>query len=141
MTELNDRAAEALRGFEPSAVTDVTGFGLFGHVREMAERSGVRIALDARVHPGAPGRARRRRRRASAPAATAGIATSPPRCSSWTAIPEELVALGYDPQTAGGLLVSIAADKAAVLSARFQEEGLFLARVGRVEEGSGVAVS
>ena len=56
-------------------------------------------------------------------------------------IPDELVALGFDPQTAGGLLVSIAADKAAVLSARFQDEGLFLARVGRVEEGSGVAVS
>ena len=35
MTELNDRAAEALRGFEPSAVTDVTGFGLLGHAHEV----------------------------------------------------------------------------------------------------------
>ena len=53
--ELNDRAADALRGFEPSAVTDVTGFGLFGHVHEMAERSGVRIELEADALPGLPG--------------------------------------------------------------------------------------
>ena len=43
--------------------------------------------------------------------------------------------------TAGGLLVSLPADKAAVLEARFLAESAFLARVGRVEEGSGVTVS
>ena len=140
MTELNDRAAEALRGFEPSAVTDVTGFGLFGHVREMAERSGVRISLDAQSIPALPG---------ALAVAGEGVRTGgdgrnrdfAAKVLELDGIPEELVALGYDPQTAGGLLVSIPADKAAVLAARFQEEGLFLARVGKVEEGSGVAVS
>jgi selenide,water dikinase len=140
MTELNDRSAEALRGFEPSAVTDVTGFGLFGHAHEMAERSGVRIALDAESMPALPG---------AMEAAAEGVRTGgdarnrdfAAKALELNDVPDELVALGFDPQTAGGLLVSVAADKAAVLSARFQDDGLFLARVGRVEEGSGVAVS
>src|SRR5205085_6195443 len=47
MRTLNRDAADALRPFEPNAVTDVTGFGLLGHAHEMAVRSGVRIELDA----------------------------------------------------------------------------------------------
>ena len=49
-------------------------------------------------------------------------------------------ALAYDPQTAGGLLVSLPADKAAVLTATFADRGLELYRVGRVIDGSGVAL-
>src|SRR5206468_990549 len=51
MTTLNKDAADAVRAFSPHAVTDVTGFGLFGHAHEMAERSGVRIRLDAGALP------------------------------------------------------------------------------------------
>ncbi len=58
MRTLNREAADALRPFEPSAVTDVTGFGLLGHAHEMAERSGVELVLEA----GALARARRRAR-------------------------------------------------------------------------------
>ena len=54
MRELNRAAAEALRPFEPSAVTDVTGFGLLGHAHEMASRSGVRIRLESGRLPVAP---------------------------------------------------------------------------------------
>ena len=54
-------------------------------------------------------------------------------------VAEELLALGYDAQTAGGLLVSLPADKALSLEAEFRARGLFLARVGRVEDGAGVA--
>jgi len=55
-------------------------------------------------------------------------------------VPEAMVALGYDPQTAGGLLVSIAADRAPALEAEFESRKLFVRRVGRVEEGAGVVV-
>jgi hypothetical protein len=55
-------------------------------------------------------------------------------------VPETLVALGYDPQTAGGLLVSLPARQGPVLEAEFEERRLFLRRVGVVEEGSGVVV-
>src|ERR671939_2137968 len=51
MTTLNKDAADALRPFEPHAVTDVTGFGLFGHAHEMAERSGVRVRIEAARFP------------------------------------------------------------------------------------------
>ena len=51
-----------------------------------------------------------------------------------------MTALGYDPQTAGGLLVSIAADRAPALEAEFDSRKLLIRRVGRVEEGAGVVV-
>src|SRR5262245_8647361 len=47
MRTLNKDAADALRPFEPHAVTDVTGFGLFGHAHEVADRSGVRVVLES----------------------------------------------------------------------------------------------
>jgi selenide,water dikinase len=139
MAELNGRAADVLRGFEPNAVTDVTGFGLFGHAHEVAERSGVRLVLEAGRLPPLPG---------ALAAAEAGVLTGGDARNRDFASPafrldgasDALAALGYDPQTSGGLLASLPAEKAAVLEARFAAEGLFLARVGRVEEGSGVAV-
>src|SRR3954470_18807727 len=137
MTTLNKDAADAVRAFSPHAVTDVTGFGLFGHAHEMAERSGVRIRIDASAMPvlgdalelarngvrtgGDP------RNREFAPVEADGVA-------------EELLALGYDAQTAGGLLVSLPADKALSLETEFRSRGLFIARVGSVEAGAGVSV-
>ncbi|HZB86776.1 MAG TPA: AIR synthase-related protein, partial [Gaiellaceae bacterium] len=139
MTQLNDKAADALRPYEPNAVTDVTGFGLFGHAHEVAGRSGVRLVLEAGRLPPLPG---------ALAAAEAGVLTGGDARNRDFASPalsldgasDALAALGYDPQTSGGLLVSLPAEKAAVLEARFAAEGLFLARVGHVEEGSGVAV-
>jgi selenide,water dikinase len=139
MTELNDRAADALRGLEPGAVTDVTGFGLLGHAREVAERSGVRLVLEAARLPALPG---------ALEAAAQGVRTGGDgRNRDFTAhvveldgTQDEVAALAYDPQTAGGLLISLPADKSAVLEAVFRDRELFLARVGRVEAGSGVAL-
>src|SRR5437667_4625578 len=48
---LNKNAAEVLRPSEPNAVTDVTGFGLFGHAHEVADRSGVQIRLESERFP------------------------------------------------------------------------------------------
>ncbi len=138
MTTLNAAAADALRPFQPNAVTDVTGFGLFGHAHEMADRSGVRIRLDAASMPAigdAVEIARRGvrtggdpRNREFAPVEADGVA-------------EELLALGYDAQTAGGLLISLPADKGISLEAEFRARDLFLARVGAVDDGAGVVVS
>ncbi len=139
MTELNDRAADALRPFRPNAVTDVTGFGLFGHAHEVAARSGVRLFLDGDRIPAMDG---------ALAAAERGLKTGgdernrdfAARAVSLDGLPDPLVRLGYDPQTAGGLLVSLPAEQGAVLEATFAASDLFLARVGRVGEGSGVAV-
>jgi selenide, water dikinase len=138
MCELNRDAADALRSFAPTAVTDVTGFGLLGHAHETAVRSGVHIALDAESLPALPG---------ALELAAAGIRTGGDRRNREFAgphvtsdAPPELETLAYDPQTAGGLLITLPADKRAVLEATFAAQGLALYPVGRVEEGSGVSL-
>jgi selenide,water dikinase len=139
MNTLAEQAAETLRPFEPNAVTDVTGFGLFGHAHEVAERSGVRLVLEGERLPALPG---------ALEAATQGIKTGGDarnrdfgaRAVTLDGQPEHVALLGYDPQTAGGLLVSLPAEKAAVLEATFRTQGLFLASVGHVALGEGVAV-
>ena len=140
MTELNGRPAEIVRPFEPSAVTDVTGFGLFGHAHEVAEKSGVRLVIDPSALPALPGAltvARRGLRTGGDLRNREFVAGS----VELDRLSEELDILGFDPQTAGGLLVSIPAEKAALLEAAFAAAGLFLARIGRVEEGAGVALA
>jgi selenide,water dikinase len=136
MRTLNREAADLLRPFGPSAVTDVTGFGLLGHAYEMAHRSGVRIELDAGSLPALP---------AALELAEAGIRTGGDRRNRDYAGPHvessagaAREALAFDPQTAGGLLVSLPSDKGAVLTATFVAAGLGLWRVGRVVEGAGV---
>lgn len=138
MKTLNRDAADALRPFAPGAVTDVTGFGLLGHAYEVASRSGVCIRLDGSALPALPG---------ALDLAAAGVRTGGDRRNreytagrvlSSAAPAHE--ALAYDPQTAGGLLVTLPAAKAAVLEAAFADRGLELHRVGAVEAGSGVEI-
>jgi selenide,water dikinase len=138
MTTLNAAAADVLRPFTPNAVTDVTGFGLFGHAHEMAERSGVRIRIDAAAIPALDG---------ALEVAARGVRTGgDPRNREFAPVEahdvaEELLALGYDAQTAGGLLVSLPADKALSLESEFRARELFLRRIGAVEDGAGVVVA
>jgi len=140
MRTLNKDAADVLRPFAPNAVTDVTGFGLFGHSHEVAERSGVRVVLESERLPAIDG---------ALDLARKGVRTSgDPRNRDFAArhvsaegIAETYDALGYDPQTAGGLLISLPKDKAPALEASFEAKHLFLRRVGRVEEGAGVLVT
>jgi selenide, water dikinase len=139
MRTLNRDAADVLRPLEPHAVTDVTGFGLFGHAREVAERSDVRLRLESQRFPAIDG---------ALDMARQGVRTSgDPRNREFAGahvqengLSDSLAALAYDPQTAGGLLVSLPAERGAALEAEFAARRLFIRRVGSVEEGSGVVV-
>jgi len=137
MRTLNAAAADVVRRLEPNAVTDVTGFGLAGHARELAERSGVRVRLDAARLPALPG---------ALESARAGVSTAGTRANREFApvelgdVPAEAVELAYDPQTAGGLLVALPADRGLSLEAEFARAGLFLARIGAIEAGAGVTL-
>ena len=139
MRTLNNGAADVLRPLSPNAVTDVTGFGLFGHAHEMADRSGVEIVLESERFPAIDG---------ALDLARKGVRTSgDPRNRDFAAahvdrngVAESLEALGFDPQTAGGLLVSLPAERGAALEAEFTARKLFIRRIGRVEDGSGVTV-
>ncbi len=137
MRTLNREASEALRPFQPNAVTDVTGFGLFGHAHEVAERSGVRIRLEPERFPAIDG---------ALDLVRSGVHTSgDPRnrefVNGWLTgkrMSPVLETLGYDPQTAGGLLVSIPAETGPMLELAFEQRRLFLRRIGLVEAGSGL---
>lgn len=118
MRRLNKDAAEALVAYFDSvhAVTDVTGFGLLGHAMEMAERSEVLIDIDA---------ARLPLYRSALDAARAGVRTGgDARNREYTAgfvdlaDDDERAAIGFDPQTSGGLLAAVdpaAADELVAL--------------------------
>ena len=139
MLDLDRDAADTLRPYQPNAVTDVTGFGLLGHAHELAARSGVRAILEADALPALP---------AALELARDGVRTGGDRRNREFAgahvecdASEASEALAYDPQTAGGLLVSLPAERGAVLEASFAANGLMLARIGRVEAGSGVVLA
>jgi selenide, water dikinase len=137
MKVLAKDAAAVLAPLEPRAVTDVSGFGLLGHAVEVAERSGVRLVLEAEQLPALDG---------ALDVAERGERTGgDPRNRNFTGervthagVPDDLLALAFDPQTAGGLLVSIAPSGAEALESAFAAAGLFLRRIGAVEEGAGV---
>jgi selenide,water dikinase len=137
MRTLNREAADVLRSFSPSAVTDVTGFGLAGHAHEMAARSEVRIVLAASRLPALDG---------ALDAARAGVSTAGTRSNREFAglelgdVAAELVELAHDPQTAGGLLVALPKEQGMALEAQFARAEVFLVRVGSVEAGAGVAL-
>jgi selenide, water dikinase len=141
MRTLNARAAELLRRLRPHAVTDVTGFGLFGHAYEMADRSGVRIVLESERFPaldGALDLARKHVRTSGDPRNREFVSG---RVDVDARVPETFGALGFDPQTAGGLLLSIPAERGPTLEAEFEAAKLFVRRVGTVQEGAGVFVT
>jgi selenide,water dikinase len=114
MMTINRKACEEMLHFDVHGCTDVTGFGFIGHAREMAVASSVTLEIDAgamRFLPGAPDYAR-------AGAIPAGLKNNREFASCAVAVrrelPAEIEALLYDPQTSGGLLISLPeADAAA----------------------------
>ena len=124
MLELNRKACEAMLELAPHACTDITGFGLIGHARELARASGVTLEIEAaRVEflPGAveysrqgalPGGLKNNREYAACAVEMAA------------ALPAGVEDLLYDPQTSGGLLIALAEEQAARLEIGW--------RIGRV---------
>ena len=116
MRRLNRSAAEALAalpGEGPHAVTDVTGFGLLGHGWEMADHSGVTLTFDASRLPLYDGALAA----AGSGTRTGGDARNRAHLAGHVAstAPAALEAIGYDPQTSGGLLAAVSPEDAAIL--------------------------
>lgn len=141
MLTLNKHAAGAARAVTPNACTDVTGFGLLGHLHEMAERGGVRMRLVAGAIPILPGALELAKAGQKAGGlgrnrdyfSQIGVAIDP-------AIDRDLADLLYDPQTSGGLLFSVAPASIPAFEAAFAVQSLPLWRIGEVEVGSGIVV-
>jgi selenide,water dikinase len=145
MAQLNRAAAEALRLFETvsetrcvHAVTDITGFGLLGHAREMALGNpsagveAVSLEIQHEAVPLLPG-ALEAAREGMIPGGLKNNREFLGDCVGFASnVPEDIRALLYDPQTSGGLLVAIAADHAEKALAALQAHGVHAQRNGRV---------
>lgn len=135
MTTLNRDAAKAMTDVGVSAATDITGYGLIGHLLEMCEGSGVGAEVSVSAVPVLAG-AREWLARGFRPAGTErNAATFRTRVS--LSVPEGEYTLMSDAQTSGGLLISVPLEKENALMARFQESGLFYAKIGRVTADAG----
>jgi selenide,water dikinase len=144
MSELNRVASEALQEFEKQsgaaqpvhAVTDITGFGLLGHAREMAlgdparQIEPVSIEIDhtsIRYLPGAEQAARE----GFLPGGLKNNRDFLGDCVGFAeSVPQEFRDLLYDPQTSGGLLVAVAADSGNEVLSVFNRRGIAARRVG-----------
>jgi selenide,water dikinase len=127
-------AAEAMREFEVKGATDVTGFSLLGHAWEMARASKVTIQINPAAVPLLDG---------ALELATAGVITGADRTNREyvgddieidESISKELGRLFFDPQTAGGMLISISENQASALLARLHEKYPLAQVIGRVSE-------
>ncbi len=115
MLTLNRAAGEAMLAFDVHGCTDVTGFGLLGHAREMALASDVTIELRPNDVPFLPG-AVDYARQGAIPAGLKNNREFVAGCVSGTSEFDDLL---YDPQTSGGLLISLAPAEAAALARSF----------------------
>jgi selenide,water dikinase len=123
MKRLNRDAAAPLREIEPHALTDITGFGLLGHVWEVAEKSGLRLRIrfddlpfvrgatryaDALLFPGGAGN--------NLDDYGAHVTFAP-------RIEYEMQLLTFCPETSGGLLILMPPDRVGALLARYRAMG------------------
>jgi selenide, water dikinase len=127
-------AARLMTEANASAATDVTGFALLGHAWEMARASGVTLEIDSSSVPLIPG---------AQALAAAGMLTSGDKSNRRyvgedvtlsESVSKELASLLFDPQTAGGLLVSVAEERVAPLLDALRERYADAAVIGRVVE-------
>ncbi len=134
MTTLNRAAAEVVvsGGFAVHGMTDVTGFGLIGHVREMAMGSRVSVRIHASRVPLLQG-ALECVRAGYIPGGLKANRQFAEGCVEADAeVPQDVLTLLYDPQTAGGLLISVTAGDVARLISELCDVGIDAVEIGDV---------
>lgn len=141
MTRLNDVASRAMIDAEAHAATDVTGFGLMGHLLEMLRASGVGARINAAAVPLLTG-ARVLAEAGTIPGGTRRNLQDTAGAVHWAADVDEVMRmLLCDAQTSGGLLISVAPERADSLVDTLGHQGHSAARIGAIVAGeSAVAV-
>jgi len=132
MVQLNRAAAEALAGFDIHGATDVTGFGLIGHARELAAGSGVSLRFDSSKLEWIDG---------ALDCARAGHLAGGLKnnrdflggCVEFApGVPADVQTLLFDPQTSGGLLVALAPEQAEAAARALRQAGSAAMTIGEV---------
>ena len=141
MTQLNARAAEVMLQFDVHAATDITGFGLVGHSSKMADGSGVTLAFEESDLPLLPG-ALECCREGLIPGGGARNRDFYGRFTKISAeVADEMIAIAFDPQTSGGLLIAVPDAGAIKLVAELHRAGVAEACiVGHATERSEFAI-
>lgn len=137
MLRTNQAAARAMQAVGVHAATDITGFSLLGHAREMAANSGVGLRFTLAALPFLPGAHDYAAKWVFPGGAYNNERYYAPHVSFAADIPEETRLLLYDPETAGGLLIAVGRDRLAALEAALREAGQAYWVVGEVVEGAG----
>ena len=141
MTRLNRHPSHIVQSSGARALTDITGYSLLGHAYEMAAASRVGIRIEASTLPLLPGA----RDYAGRGILTGGAERNRKYLAGKVRIapdvPESVEHVLFDPQTSGGLLFAIAAERAVDTEAAFKAADLPLWQIGAVVEGEGVQVS
>ena len=124
MATLNATASKRMVEFGASACTDVTGFGLAGHSFEMAKGSGVGIRFWAGKVPHYPESLEMIRQGVRTGLTHPNFHSVEGHFKPDATLPQELVGLFFDPQTSGGLLISIASEKVGGLLDALHKDGI-----------------
>ncbi len=131
MTTLNDRAADQARAAGAHALTDVTGFGLLGHVHELAAASGVAAEIDAAAVPAIEGVLELLATDAALAGGSKRNRADAETFTTWAdAVPEARRRLVCDAMTSGGLLAAVPAERTSAI------DGAVIGRLRAGEPGT-----
>lgn len=140
MMRLNRVAAQAAQAAGVRAATDITGFGLLGHASEMADASGVRLRIRFDALPWLPGALKYAEEWIFAGGAHSNHAFYNPLVTYTRPVADWQETLLHDPQTSGGLLIAVPADRLERFDAFCRAHGQEYWRIGEVTEGAGIEI-
>jgi selenide,water dikinase len=132
MTTLNKTAAEVISNFPVHGLTDVTGFGMIGHAREMAMASKVALRLHAGRFPLLHGALECIRAGHIPGGLKANREFAECVVGYEDGVSAEIKTILFDPQTAGGLLISVAAADCGELARALNSAGVPAVEIGEV---------
>jgi selenide,water dikinase len=140
MIQLNDGGCEVMQAMGVSGATDITGFGLLGHAREMARASRVGMLIRAARVP-VLDEARTMAAKGNLPG---GLKRNRAYCSKSVRISgqadQQFMDILVDAQTSGGLLMGVEAGKLAPALEALEQKGCQAAHIGEVREDPGMMI-
>ncbi len=138
MLRLNSGCSGMAVSMGATACTDVTGFGLAGHVLEIADRSGVMMTIDISSLPFLDGAEEYAENWLFPGGTCRNLAAFESKIRRGKDVEEEIFRLIHTPETSGGLLLTAPEAVAGRLRDYAEEHGMELYDIGRVEEGTGL---
>jgi selenide, water dikinase len=123
MKQLNREAAQVMQEFGVRAATDITGFGLLGHVLNIAKASNVAMEIDAHAIPHLPGVLALINAGCIPGAAFRNLSHVEEHTRFAADVPYSLKMLALDPQTSGGMLMCAPSERAEEILAALQQRG------------------